>query len=66
MAGVQTFLLGLWFNTCGTIVNVIVALVTARAAAGLRGVKGIGQMARWVSATIMGTLAVKLVMSESR
>ena len=66
VAAVQTFLLGLWFNACGTMVLVIVALMTARAAAGLRGVKRIGQVARWFAATIMGALAIKLVASNSR
>ncbi len=66
VAAVQTFLLGLWFNGCGTIVLVIVALVTARATAGLRGVKAAGQAARWLAATIMGALAVKLVTSDNR
>ncbi len=36
-AAVQTFLLGLWFNACGTAMLVVVALVTARAAAGCAG-----------------------------
>jgi threonine/homoserine/homoserine lactone efflux protein len=66
VAAVQTLLLGLWFNLCGTIVNVVVALVAARAAAGLRGARGIAQVARWISATVMGALAVKLVTSEGR
>jgi threonine/homoserine/homoserine lactone efflux protein len=66
VAGVQTFLLGLWVNGCGTLVNVVVAIITARAAAGLRGVSWVGQAARWISATIMGALAVKLVTSDRR
>lgn len=66
VAAVQTLFLGLWFNACGTIVLVIVAVVAARAAVGLRGVRGIGQAARWVAATIMGALAVKLVTSDNR
>ncbi len=66
VAAVQTLLLGLWFNACGTMVLVVVALMTARAAAGLRGLKGIGQLTRWFAATIMGALAVKLVTSDSR
>lgn len=32
----------------------------------LRGVKGIGQAARWLAATVMGALAVELVTSDSR
>ena len=61
---VQTFLLGLWFNACGTAMLVVVALVTARAAAGLRGVRAAGQAARWFAATVMEALAVKLVTSD--
>lgn len=66
VAALQTLLLGLWFNACGTIVLVIVALMTARAAVGLRSAKRVGQAARWFAATIMGALAVKLVASDSR
>lgn len=65
-AAVQTLLLGLWFNVGGTVVNVVVALATARAAAGLRGVRGVGTAARWLAATVMGALAVKLVASDNR
>ncbi len=66
VAAVQTFLLGLWFNACGTGVLVIVALVAARAAAGLRGARAVGQAARWLAATIMGALAIKLATSDNR
>lgn len=65
-AAVQTFFLGLWFNGCGTVVLIIVALVAARAASGLRGVKAVGQAARWFAATVMGALAVKLATSDNR
>ncbi len=51
---------------CGTMVLVIVALMTARAAVSLQRVKGVAQAARWFAATIMGALAVKLVTSDSR
>ena len=64
VAAVQTFLLGLWFNACGTAVLVVVALVAARAAAGLRGVRAAGQATRWFAATVMGALAVKLATSD--
>lgn len=66
VAAVQTVVLGLWFNVGGTVVNVVVALVAARAAAGLRGVRRIGQAARWFAATVMGALAVRLVTSDNR
>ena len=64
IATVQTFLLGLWFNVGGTVVNVGVALVSARAASGLRRVNGVGRAARWLTASLMGGLAVKLVTSD--
>jgi threonine/homoserine/homoserine lactone efflux protein len=66
VATIQTFALGLWCNLGGTLVNLLVALVTARAAIRLKGVKGISHAARWLTATIMGALAVKLVISNNR
>jgi threonine/homoserine/homoserine lactone efflux protein len=66
VAAIQTFLLGLWCNVGGTSVNLVVALVTARAATRLASVGWIRQAVRWLTATIMGGLAVKLVMSNNR
>jgi threonine/homoserine/homoserine lactone efflux protein len=66
VAAIQTILLGLWCNVGGTTVNVLVALATARAASRLASVGWIRQAARWVTATIMGGLAVKLVTSDNR
>jgi threonine/homoserine/homoserine lactone efflux protein len=66
VAAIQTFLLGLWCNVGGTIANLLVALATARAATRLAGVGWIRQATRWVTATIMAGLAVKLVTSDNR
>lgn len=66
VAAVQTLLLGLWFNAGGTIVNVVVALAAARAAAGMRGKEVVGRAARWFAATVMGALAVKLATADDR
>jgi threonine/homoserine/homoserine lactone efflux protein len=66
VAAVQTFLSGLWCNVGGTIVNVLVALATVRAATRLASVGWVRRAARWVTATIMGGLAVKLVTSDNR
>jgi threonine/homoserine/homoserine lactone efflux protein len=61
---VQILALGLWFDFAGTIVNAVVAVATARAAMRLRGVAWIGKAARWVGATMMAALAVRLAVSE--
>jgi threonine/homoserine/homoserine lactone efflux protein len=66
LAELQTFILGLWFNVCGTVVNVLVAMGSARAATTLGRVAIVGKAARFVGATIMSALAVKLVISDSR
>lgn len=66
VAAVQTLLLGLWFDVGGTIVNIAVAVAVARAATGFAGISGIGLAARWFAATVMGTLAVKLVVATDR
>jgi threonine/homoserine/homoserine lactone efflux protein len=62
----QILFLGLWFNFAGTIVNCIVAIFTAGAAARLKGNRWVGRASRWVAATVMGGLAVQLALSERR
>ena len=62
----QILCLGLWFDFAGTIVNIIVAIVAARTADRLRHVTWIGRAARYVAATAMGGLAVKLAFAERR
>jgi threonine/homoserine/homoserine lactone efflux protein len=62
----QILALGLWFDFAGTLVNMLVALVTAGAAHRLRGIGWIGRAARYIAATVMGALAVQLAVSSRR
>ena len=61
---VQILCLGLWFDAVGTLVNVAVALAAAGAAERLRGVTWLGIAARWIGATVLGAMAIKLALSE--
>ena len=63
---VQILCLGLWFDFVGTVVNIIVAVVAARTAEQLRHVSWIGRAARYVAATAMGGLALKLAFADRR
>lgn len=62
----QILFLGLWFDLVGTIVNAVVALAAAGAAARLRHVAWLGRAARGLGAAAMAGLAVQLVLSERR
>jgi threonine/homoserine/homoserine lactone efflux protein len=62
----QILCLGLWFDFVGTLVNCIVAIAATDTAARLRHVSWLGTAARWVAATAMGTLAVRLAFAERR
>ncbi|MFL6760706.1 LysE family translocator [Sphingomonas sp.] len=64
--GLQILCLGLWFDVVGTIVNIAVALVAASTAERLRNVSWIGRAARYVAATAMGGLALRLALAERR
>lgn len=66
MPSIQILFLGLWFDFAGTLVNIVIAVATARAAARLKGVRWISRLARVFAATAMAGLAVKLALSESR
>ena len=66
MPAVQILFLGLWFDFAGTIVNILIALATARTAKRLRAIKWIGTAARIVAAAAMAGLAVKLALSQNR
>jgi len=66
MPWVQILCLGLWFDLVGTLVNVIIALAAAGAAARLGKVAWIGTAARWLAATLIGALAVKLALASRR
>jgi len=63
---IQILCLGLWFDFVGTLVNIIVAVVAARTAEQLRHVSWIGRAARYVAATAMGGLALKLAFADRR
>ena len=63
---VQILCLGLWFNFVGTIVNMVVAIVAAGAADRLRHIGWLGRAARYIAATTMGALAVRLAFAERR
>jgi threonine/homoserine/homoserine lactone efflux protein len=62
----QILCLGLWFDFAGTVVNCIVAVFTADAAARLKGNRWIGRASRWLAATVMGGLAVQLALADRR
>lgn len=61
---VQILSLGLWFAVVGTIVNLIVALLAASMAQRLAHIGWIGRAARYVAATAMGGLALRLAVAK--
>lgn len=63
LPAIQILCLGLWFNLVGTIVNVGIGMAAASAAGRLRGIGWISRAARYVAATAMGALAVKLLLT---
>jgi threonine/homoserine/homoserine lactone efflux protein len=62
----QILCLGLWFDLVGTVVNIVVAIMAADTAARLRHVRWIGRAARWIAATALGALALRLALSDRR
>ena len=62
----QILSLGLWFDFVGTLVNVLVALITAGAPQRLRHITWLGRAARYLAATAMGGLALRLAFAERR
>lgn len=62
----QILCLGLWFDFAGTVVNCIVAIAAADTAAKLRHISWLGTAARWLAATAMGALAIRLAFAERR
>jgi len=60
----QIAFLGLWFNVSGTLVNIVVALIAARAATRLKGSERLGRAIRWVTAGVMGALAMRLALTD--
>lgn len=62
----QILCLGLWFDVVGTHINVLIAIVAAKTARRLRGVAWFSLAARYVAATAMGALALRLAFAERR
>lgn len=62
----QILCLGLWFDLVGTLVNIAIAVVAASTAERLRGVAWISRAARYVAATAMGAMALRLALAERR
>lgn len=60
----QIAFLGLWFNLSGTLVNIGVAMIAACAATRLKGSERLGRTIRWVTAGVMGTLAMRLALTD--
>ena len=60
----QILCLGLLFDLVGTIVNIVIAVIAAGTADRLRHVSWIGRAARWLAATAMGALALRLAVAE--
>lgn len=65
-AGFAILWLGLWFNLSGTVVNAVVALAAARAAASFRDRPWLVRAARWLAGTAMAGLALQLAFSRVR
>ena len=61
----QILALGLVFNATGAIVNVCVAVVSAGVFRRLGSSQMLHRAARWIAATVLGGLAVKLALSRS-
>jgi threonine/homoserine/homoserine lactone efflux protein len=66
MPWAQILCLGLWFDLVGTLVNIVIALAAAGAAARLAKVSWVGKAARWLAATLIGALAVQLALASRR
>ena len=60
LPALQIFALGVWFDLVGTAVNAVVALGAAGAAARLRHFNGLKTTARWIGATAMAGMALRL------
>lgn len=55
---------GLWFNTVGTAVNALVALISAHTAAKFRQNPLLVRLSRWLAGTLMAGLAVQLALAR--
>jgi threonine/homoserine/homoserine lactone efflux protein len=60
----QILALGLLFNICSIPSNTAVAVLAARASRRFRASPLLGRIARWIAATILGGLALRLALSD--
>ena len=63
---VQVMLLGLWVNLTGTLVLLGIGIASARVSADVGRVAWVSRAARWIGATTMGVLAVRLLVADRR
>jgi threonine/homoserine/homoserine lactone efflux protein len=61
---VQIFALGFWVILTGIVVHVAIAAASAKATASVRRIGWVARAARWVAATTMAALAVRLVAEQ--
>ena len=62
----QILCLGLWFDLVGTLVNSVIAIVAASTAERLRGIAWVKRAARYLAASAMAALALRLALAERR
>jgi threonine/homoserine/homoserine lactone efflux protein len=60
----QIFALGIWFDLVGTVVNAVVAVGAAGAAARLRQFEWLTKIAKWFAATAMAAMALRLAVER--
>jgi threonine/homoserine/homoserine lactone efflux protein len=60
----QILALGLLFNICSIPSNTAIAVLAARASRRFRASPLLGRIARWIAATILGGLALRLALSD--
>jgi threonine/homoserine/homoserine lactone efflux protein len=60
----QILCLGLWFDLVGTLVNIAIAAVAASTAKRLRGIARVKRAARYLAATAMAALALRLALAQ--
>jgi threonine/homoserine/homoserine lactone efflux protein len=60
----QILCLGLWFDLVGTTVNALIAVVAAGTAARVRHLSWVSRAARYLAATAIGALALRLAFAQ--
>lgn len=61
---IQILCLGLWFDFVGTLVNIAVAVTSAKAAVRLAKFAWVARIARWLAGTLIAALAIKLAVAS--